>query len=39
MLADWEGRRAHFWQVCPKEMLSRLAYPLEPNPAEAVAAE
>jgi glutamate synthase (NADPH/NADH) large chain len=39
ILADWETHRAHVWQICPKEMLSRLAHPLEPNPAEAVAAE
>ena len=38
MLADWANARAHFWQICPKEMLTRLPQPLEDN-AAAVAAE
>ncbi len=29
ILDEWETRREQFWQVCPKEMLSRLAHPLE----------
>jgi glutamate synthase (NADPH/NADH) large chain len=28
LLADWEQNLAHFWQICPREMLSRLAQPL-----------
>ncbi|HUN50163.1 MAG TPA: glutamate synthase-related protein, partial [Candidatus Sulfotelmatobacter sp.] len=28
LLADWEVARGHIWQICPKEMLSRLAHPL-----------
>ena len=28
ILEDWERRRGEFWQVCPKEMLSRLTQPL-----------
>ncbi|MCA3254965.1 MAG: glutamate synthase large subunit, partial [Alphaproteobacteria bacterium] len=37
MLADWDRARERFWQVCPKEMLTRLAHPLT-DPI-AVAAE
>jgi len=37
MLADWDRARERFWQVCPKEMLTRLAHPLT-DPL-AVAAE
>jgi len=29
ILADWTLVRAHFWQVIPKEMLSRLKVPLQ----------
>jgi glutamate synthase (NADPH/NADH) large chain len=28
ILASWEWQSTHFWQVCPKEMLARLAVPL-----------
>jgi glutamate synthase (NADPH/NADH) large chain len=28
LLADWERERERFWQVCPKEMVDRLAHPL-----------
>ena len=28
ILRDWDAARAHFRQVCPKEMLNRLAHPL-----------
>jgi len=35
LLADWDRTRLHFWQVCPKEMLSRLEHPL----SDRVAAE
>jgi glutamate synthase (NADPH/NADH) large chain len=38
ILDDWDRWRGHFWQVCPKEMLSRLEYPLSDTEA-AVAAE
>jgi len=29
VLRDWDLIRSRFWQVCPKEMISRLAHPLE----------
>ena len=29
LLRDWDRARAQFWQVCPKEMLERLEFPLE----------
>jgi glutamate synthase (NADPH) large chain len=35
MLAQWDVELQHFWQVVPKEMLSRLPFPL----GEALAAE
>ena len=38
LLEDWDRRRSQFWQVCPKEMLSRLEHPLS-DQAEVVAAE
>ncbi|WP_294311166.1 glutamate synthase large subunit [uncultured Sphingomonas sp.] len=38
LLEDWDRVAGHFWQVCPKEMLTRLAYPLDDS-VEAVAAE
>jgi glutamate synthase (NADPH/NADH) large chain len=28
LLRDWDRVRGHFWQVCPKEMIKRLAHPL-----------
>ena len=36
LLDDWDRTIGRFWQVVPKEMLSRLAHPLEDV---AVAAE
>jgi glutamate synthase (NADPH/NADH) large chain len=41
MLKEWERHRAAFWQICPKEMLTRLAQPLEDQPEDTavVAAE
>jgi len=39
VLDDWERWRRSFWQVCPKEMLSRLEFPLNDAEAEVVAAE
>ncbi|RHW17529.1 glutamate synthase large subunit [Sphingomonas gilva] len=38
LLEDWGRVVGDFWQVCPKEMLARLAHPLDDRP-EAVAAE
>jgi glutamate synthase (NADPH) large chain len=35
---DWDRWRGQFWQVCPKEMLSRLPHPLN-DENELVAAE
>ncbi len=40
ILDDWDRWRDHIWQVCPKEMLTRLEHPLnDAAPADAVAAE
>ncbi|WP_033075491.1 glutamate synthase large subunit [Sphingopyxis sp. MWB1] len=39
ILADWDRWRMRFWQICPKEMLSRIAHPLSDAEAEVVAAE
>ena len=36
LLTQWETELPHFWQVVPKEMLSRLSYPLSDR---ALAAE
>jgi glutamate synthase (NADPH) large chain len=36
ILADWDRWRVRFWQVCPKEMLTRLVEPL--SDVEAVEA-
>ena len=38
VLADWDHWLSRIWQVCPKEMLTRLAYPLS-DETTAVAAE
>jgi glutamate synthase (NADPH/NADH) large chain len=38
LIEDWERIRGHFWQVVPKEMLERLAHPLDDS-VELVAAE
>ncbi len=38
LLHDWDRARGDFWQVCPTEMLTRLAHPLSDD-ALAVAAE
>lgn len=37
ILDDWDRWVGQFWQVCPKEMLTRLVQPL--NPEQAIAAE
>jgi glutamate synthase (NADPH/NADH) large chain len=39
ILDDWDRWRDHFWQVVPKEMLTRLSHPLEDAEADMVAAE
>ncbi len=41
ILTDWDMWKDRFWQVCPKEMISRLANPLNDDEqlAEVVAAE
>ena len=39
ILADWDRWRDQFWQVCPKEMLSRLEAPLSDSEEQVVAAE
>jgi len=33
ILEDWSRWRDHFWQVCPKEMVARLAHPLSDRTA------
>lgn len=38
LIEDWERVRGHFWQVVPKEMLTRLPHPLDDS-VEMVAAE
>ncbi|MCW3835085.1 glutamate synthase large subunit [Sphingomonas canadensis] len=38
LLEEWDRVAGNFWQVVPREMLSRLAHPLDDD-AEAVAAE
>jgi len=38
ILADWDRVREHFWQICPKEMICRLDYPLSDD-TTSVAAE
>ncbi|MDK2766156.1 MAG: glutamate synthase large subunit [Sphingomonas sp.] len=38
LIEDWDRVRGHFWQVVPKEMLTRLAHPLDDS-MEMVAAE
>jgi glutamate synthase (NADPH/NADH) large chain len=35
ILEDWARSRGRFWQVVPKEMLTRLPQPLSDTPAEA----
>ncbi|PAL23286.1 glutamate synthase large subunit [Sphingopyxis sp. GW247-27LB] len=39
ILADWDLRKGQFWQICPKEMLPRLAQPLSDAEIGVVAAE
>ncbi len=33
IIEDWDRRRGEFWQICPKEMLTRLAQPLSDSEA------
>jgi glutamate synthase (NADPH) large chain len=37
LLARWDVERERFWQICPREMLTRLEHPL--SEASAIAAE
>ena len=39
VLADWDRWLGQFWQVCPKEMVSRLSHPLRDEAMAVVAAE
>ena len=39
ILEDWDRAKRHFWQVVPKEMLTRLAHPLRDEAAVAQQAE
>jgi len=39
ILDNWDRYRDQIGQICPKEMIGRLAYPLEDEPAKVVAAE
>ena len=32
LLAEWDRTRDRLWQVCPKEMLTRLAHPIDDRP-------
>ncbi|TGX53196.1 glutamate synthase large subunit [Sphingomonas gei] len=38
ILEDWDRSIGHFWQIVPKEMLTRLPYPLDDS-VELIAAE
>jgi glutamate synthase (NADPH/NADH) large chain len=37
LLADWDRVRVFFWQICPREMVERLEYPLSDEAAAATA--
>jgi glutamate synthase (NADPH/NADH) large chain len=37
LLANWDLTLEHVWQICPKEMLSRLAHPLSDEAPAAAA--
>ncbi|MGL4542963.1 MAG: glutamate synthase large subunit, partial [Polymorphobacter sp.] len=37
LLLDWDRERHHFWQICPKEMLTRLQHPLDDMPQREAA--
>ncbi|MBX2856875.1 MAG: glutamate synthase large subunit [Rhodobacteraceae bacterium] len=34
LLRDWPAARGKFWQICPKEMLNKLAHPLSDSAQE-----
>ena len=34
LLHNWDQARLAFWQICPKEMLSRIPHPLSDSDAE-----
>ena len=38
LIEDWERVRGRFWQVCPKEMVSRLEHPLNDEEREVAVA-
>ncbi|WP_184155078.1 glutamate synthase large subunit [Sphingobium lignivorans] len=37
ILHDWDRAREHFWQICPKEMITRLDHPLSDEETEMAA--
>jgi glutamate synthase (NADPH/NADH) large chain len=37
VIRDWDRMKGHFWQVCPKEMVSRIGHPLTDVVAEETA--
>jgi glutamate synthase (NADPH) large chain len=37
LLRDWDVLRGQIWQICPKEMISRLTHPLTEESAEELA--
>ena len=37
LLRDWESERRRMWQVCPKEMLSRIPHPISDETEAATA--
>jgi glutamate synthase (NADPH) large chain len=37
LVDGWAWQKDHFWQVCPKEMVSRLSYPLVEEEGAALA--
>ncbi|MET0138019.1 MAG: glutamate synthase-related protein, partial [Sphingobium sp.] len=39
ILQDWDRRCGDFWQICPKEMLTRLPHPLNDDEPSVAAAE
>jgi glutamate synthase (NADPH/NADH) large chain len=37
ILHGWDRSREHFWQICPKEMITRLSHPLSDEQVEVAA--
>ena len=37
LLREWDLHIGRFWQICPKEMVARLAEPLGGDAAEEIA--